>query len=127
MAKLSFIVIATAAAFAAPPAFAQFGPIFNDGPPRPPADIPQRQQQQQQQQQQFPNRNFPTNNDRFPSNDGRMRPPGDIRSDAPPEQPLPAPMSLPPSNRPGGGSIQSTPLPALPGTAGPPETGTLTP
>ncbi|HVV61270.1 MAG TPA: DUF2155 domain-containing protein [Pseudolabrys sp.] len=122
MARLSFIVAASAAAFAAAPAFAQFGPIFNDGPPRPPADVPQRQAPP------FPSRNFPTNNDRFPTDNDRMiRPPADIRPDVPPNEPLPAPMSLPPSNRPGGGSIQSQPLPALPGTAGPPQTGPLTP
>src|ERR1019366_695640 len=37
------------------------------------------------------------------------------RSDRPPAQPLPAPMSLPPSSRPGGGSIQSQPLAPPPG------------
>src|SRR6185437_7957752 len=40
--------------------------------------------------------------------------------DNPPPQPLPAPMSLPPSNRPGGGTIQSQPLPPPPGGAAAP-------
>jgi hypothetical protein len=54
--------------------------------------------------------------------DGPPRPPADVpsqppsQSDTPPAQPLPAPMSLPPSNRPGGGTIQSQPLAPPPGT-----------
>ncbi len=49
------------------------------------------------------------------------RPPADVPSqppappDLPPAQPLPAPMNLPPSSRPGGGSIQSQPLAPPPG------------
>src|SRR5207342_2768441 len=35
--------------------------------------------------------------------------------DTPPSQPLPAPMNLPPSNRPGAGAVQSQPLPPPPG------------
>jgi hypothetical protein len=49
---------------------------------------------------------------------GPPRPPADVPSappvqqrDVPPAQPLPAPMSLPPASRPGGGAIQSAPLP----------------
>jgi hypothetical protein len=48
-------------------------------------------------------------------------PPADIHGDRPPAQPLAAPMSLPPSSRPGGGTIQSQPLAPPPGVA-PPET-----
>ena len=54
--------------------------------------------------------------------DGPPRPPGNVpsappasRSDQPPAQPLPAPMSLPPSSRPGAGAIQSQPLAPPPG------------
>jgi hypothetical protein len=52
--------------------------------------------------------------------DGPPRPPGNVprappRSDEPPATPLPAPMSLPPSSRPGAGAIQSQPLAPLPG------------
>ena len=47
------------------------------------------------------------------------RQPADIRSDVPPAQPLPAPMSLPPSSRPGRGTIQSQPLAAPAGTEAP--------
>ena len=48
-------------------------------------------------------------------------PPPDIRSDQPPARPLPAPMSLPPSSRPGGGTIQSQPLAPPPGTEAAPQ------
>ncbi len=54
--------------------------------------------------------------------DDPPRPPGNVpsappapRTDAPPAQPLPAPMSLPPSSRPGAGAIQSQPLAPPPG------------
>ena len=50
---------------------------------------------------------------------GSRGPPAEIHSDVPPARPLPAPMSLPPSGRPGGGTIQSQPLAPLPGTAAP--------
>ena len=105
----------------AAPAAAQ----FNDLPPRPPADVPgappsgappppyyssqpppQRPYQQPTYQQPAAARQQP-------------RPPVDIHSDVPPSRPLPAPMSLPPSSRPGGGTIQSQPLAPLPGTAAP--------
>jgi hypothetical protein len=81
-----------AAQLAMQPAMAQFGSIFGDPPPRPPADVPGPPSSRQQ-----PPPYYPT---------GR---------DTPPSQPLPAPMSLPPSNRPGHGSIQSQPLPPPPG------------
>jgi hypothetical protein len=74
----------------AAPAFAQFGSVFSDSPPRPPADVPSAPSSRPQQG------NFP-------------------RSDQPPAQPLPAPMNLPPSSRPGAGGIQSQPLPPPPG------------
>ena len=76
-----------AAVLAASPAFAQFGSIFSDPPRRPPADVPSAP----------PPPYYPS---------GR---------DTPPSQPLPAPMNLPPSNRPGAGGIQSQPLPPPPG------------
>jgi hypothetical protein len=53
--------------------------------------------------------------------EGPPRPPADVPTappslpDVPPAQPLPAPMSLPPSSRPGGGTIQSQPLAPPPG------------
>jgi hypothetical protein len=98
----SVAFLAVAALLVASPAAAQFGSIFSDGPPRPPADVPSAP---------------------------RSRPPPDQqpyypgRADSPPQQPLPAPMSLPPSNRPGGGTIQSTPLAPPPGaqSAPPPQ------
>ena len=46
------------------------------------------------------------------------RPPADVRTgadDVPPSEPQPPPMSLPPSSRPGGGTIQSQELAPLPG------------
>src|SRR4029078_10108131 len=81
---------------------AQFGSIF--APPRPPADIPEQRQQQQrpQQQQQQQQRNFPSSRD------------------LPPAEPLPAPMNLPPSQRPGARSIEAQPLAPPPGAASAP-------
>ena len=79
----------------ATPASAQFGSIFRDEPPRPPADVPSA-----------------------PPSGG-----SNPRADEPPPQPLPAPMSLPPSSRPGGGTIQSQPLPPPPGISPAPPPG----
>ena len=131
MARIFLSTFAIAATLVAAPAFAQFGTIFDDGPPRPPADVPERNAPPP------PGRNFPTGVDRFPTGEQMQRPPQDIRSrdirsqdirsDEPPSQPQPPPMSLPPSSRPGFGGIQSEPLPALPGTAGRPQTEPLTP
>jgi len=99
--RLSVGLLAVAGLFAAAPAFAQFGSIFRDEPPRPPADVPSS-----------PPSNYPPPQQRnFPN----QRPPSDLRPDQPPAQPLPSPMSLPPSSRPGAGSIESAPLAPLPG------------
>jgi len=87
----SVVFSAIAAVLVASPAVAQFGSIFGDSPPRPPADVPSAP----------------------PA--GRAPPPYFPGRDEPPAQPLPAPMSLPPSNRPGGGTIQSQPLAPPPG------------
>jgi hypothetical protein len=76
---------------ASAPLRAQFGSIF--APPRPPADVPEQRPQQ---------RNFPSSRD------------------LPPSEPLPAPMNLPPSQRPGAGSIEAQPLAPPPGTASAP-------
>jgi hypothetical protein len=96
--RLSLCLMTIAALFCATPAFAQFGSIFRDDPPRPPADVPGA-----------PPSNIPSP-DNFPSRSD-PRPP----ADQPPAQPLPAPMSLPPSSRPGAGAIESQPLAPLPG------------
>lgn len=80
-----------------PAAHAQvFDNIFNN-PPRPPADVPEIRR--------APPPPF------FPQRD--LPPP---RSDAPPDEPLPAPMALPPQDRPGRGTIQSQELAPPPGT-----------
>jgi hypothetical protein len=89
------------AGLAASPVQAQFGSIFRDDPPRPPADVGRPPANIQP-----PPGNF--------SNRGAPRPPAELR-DEPPAQPLPAPMSLPPSSRPGVNSIESAPLAPLPG------------
>jgi hypothetical protein len=127
MARISLTVCwLVAVALLATPAFAQS--IFNDSPPRPPADVPSGPPSQpppyypSQQQQSYPSQqqqNLPRDN--------APRPPGAIRADQPPAQPLPAPMSLPPSSRPGGGNIESEPLAPLPGTATPPRPATPPP
>jgi hypothetical protein len=69
-----------------------FGAIFGNPPPRPPADVRGQPSSRQQPPPYYPS--------------GR---------DTPPTQPLPAPMSLPPSNRPGHGNIQTQPLGPPPG------------
>ena len=120
--------LALAAALVAGPAAAQFGSIFSDQPPRPPADVPtvpptyQRQPQYYPAPPQPPPTYYPSQNYPRPTPAPRPtyesqvpRPPADIRSDVPPAQPLPAPMSLPPSSRPGGGTIQSQDLAPPPG------------
>ena len=104
------------------PAFAQFTDIFNDRPPRPPGGVPRGQPAQAPYV--------------APADIGRGR---DVQSgatatqsgnwvnpDLPPAQPLPSPMNLPPSSRPGRGGIQSDELAPLPGTNAPPS-GDLTP
>jgi hypothetical protein len=99
--RFTICLLTIAALFmAATPAFAQLGSIFRDEPPRPPADVPSA-----------PPSNAPQPPPYYPN----QRSPGAVRSDQPPAQPLPAPMSLPPSSRPGGGSIQSQPLAPPPG------------
>ncbi len=108
------------AALLATPVFAQS--IFNDAPPRPPADVPNMPPAPPPPPVYYPNsppRNYP--------DDDSIRPPGAVRSDQPPTQPLPAPMSLPPANRPGGGNIQSQPLAPPPGTAPAPQATTPPP
>jgi hypothetical protein len=70
-----------------------FGSIFGNPPPRRPADVPSSRQQ--------PPPYYPS---------GR---------DNPPSQPLPAPMSLPPSNRPGYGNVRTQPLPPPGGVVAP--------
>jgi hypothetical protein len=101
------VLLAIATALAASPAAAQFGNIFSDSPPRPPADVPS------QPPSSFPDRNYPTNND-------PRRPPANVQSEQPPAVPLEAPMNLPPNRRPGNEAIQSQPLAPLQGTAAPP-------
>jgi hypothetical protein len=104
---------------AARPALAQSGSNYSDeAPPRPPADIPGAPPSPPPGN--FLNQPSPDN---FPRGTVQRRP-GIIRADQPPAQPLPAPMSLPPSSRPGGGTIQSQPLAPPPGTAPPPQAAT---
>jgi len=90
---LSIALLGIAALLLSQPAAAQFGSIFGDPAPRPPANVPGPPAGRPggPQQPYYPSR------------------------DDPPSQPLPAPMSLPPSNRPGGGNVQTQPLPPPPG------------
>jgi hypothetical protein len=92
---LTIAVLVLAAIGAMTSARAQFGSIF--GPPRPPADVPGNAAP--------PPPNFPSSRDRNRDLN---------RGDLPPDEPIPAPMNLPPSQRPGA-SIQSEPLAPPPG------------
>jgi hypothetical protein len=96
---LPTLLLVLAALGAASPAAAQFGSIFNQPPPRPPADIP----------------NAPPFERRAPPPYYPSRPPPPDDIDEPPEEPLPAPMSLPPQSRPGARGIQQQELPPPPG------------
>jgi hypothetical protein len=75
-----------------------FNNLFNIPPPRPPGDVPNARRVPPPPY--FPHRGLP--------------PP---RSDEPPEEPIPAPMNLPPRDRPNRGTIQSQDLAPPPGTA----------
>ncbi|MGN6573543.1 MAG: DUF2155 domain-containing protein [Pseudolabrys sp.] len=143
-------LLAAAALLVASPALAQFGNIFrDDGPPRPPANVPENQPYYSPQQRQLPPSQqpyYPSRGDvppppeyrqptyqqpqyQRPQNQQRPiyteepddepnapRPPGSVqRGDVPPAQPMPPPMSLPPSSRPGGGGIQTQDLAPPPG------------
>jgi len=96
---LSSSLLALAAFFVAGPAVAQFGSIFNQPPPRPPADVP----------------SAPPVDRRAPPAYYPNRVPPPDRADEPPDQPLPAPMNLPPQSRPGAAGIQQQELPPPPG------------
>jgi hypothetical protein len=99
--RLTFGVLAVAALLAGPAA-AQFGSIFNDPPPRPPADVPNAPPSERPPPPYYPtNRNAP--------------PPRQERADEPPAAPLPPPMDLPPTSRPDRGAIQQQALPPPPG------------
>lgn len=111
--RLTVFALTIAVMVAAPPALAQFGGIFSDSPPRPPADVPNRPPSNVPGQQ-------PGN---FPTNRAAPRP----QFDEPPARPLPSPMSLPPSSRPGGGTIQSQELPPPPGASAAPPAAPLQP
>ena len=128
MARIPLIAcwLVFAALPAIPAAHAQS--IFSDSPPRPPADVPNVPPAPTYPSQ-YPNQ-YPQYPAQQPGGFQRgtpPRPPGAIRADEPPAQPLPAPMSLPPASRPGGGTIESEPLAPLPGTAPAPRPATLSP
>jgi hypothetical protein len=97
--RLSSSLVVLAAFLAAGPAAGQFGSIFNEPPPRPPADVP----------------SAPPSDRRAPPPYYPSRGQPQQRSDEPPAEPLPAPMSLPPQSRPNGGTIQQQELPPPPG------------
>ena len=98
---VSTSLLVLAALIVAGPAAAQFGSIFNQPPPRPPADVPSAPP--------YP----PADRRAPPPYYPNRQPPSD--PDEPPQEPLPAPMSLPPQNRPGAGGIQRQELPPPPG------------
>jgi hypothetical protein len=116
---VSAILLAIATALAATSAAAQFGNVFSDSPPRPPADVPSQPPSNYPAQppSNYPDRNFPSRN--YPTGNDTLRPPANVRSDEAPAAPLQPPMSLPPSARPSVEPIQSVPLAPLQGTAAP--------
>jgi hypothetical protein len=137
--RLSVCILAIAAMSAAGPALAQFGSIFTDEPPRPPANVPSGPPDYRsgppyysdqpppppQQRPYYPSRNDQRQQVQQPyygedDDDDSLRPPRGMRSDQPPPEPLPAPMNLPPSSRPGAGGIQTQDLAPPPGTEAPP-------
>src|SRR6185437_13051437 len=96
----TFVTTLLLALLAAAPARAQFGTIFNDGPPRPPGDIPNAPPSNQQFPPYYPNRS-----DRPPPPD-RDEPPAPAQRDvnAPPAPAAPlneAQPGAPPSTLPG--------------------------
>lgn len=121
--KLSLGLLTLAALLLAGPAFAQFGNIFRDEPPRPPADVPAQPPLGGPggQPRYYPNRDDPPNlpPQNYPQQNYPQQNYPQRQADTPPPQPLPAPMNLPPRNRPGGGTIQSQDLAPPPGTAQP--------
>jgi hypothetical protein len=104
-------MLAVAALCAAAPAYAQFGSIFRDDAPRPPADVPNAPPSDIAP----PPDNYRRYQQQRPPADTRQNMRQDMRPDLPPAQPLPAPMNLPPSSRPGANTIESAPLAPLPG------------
>jgi len=129
--RLSVCIFAIATLAAVTPAAAQFGNIFSDRPPRPPADVPGPRddrypapiyrEEEEDEPAPPPSRQAP-----YYSNQP-SRTPAVARPDVPPAQPLPAPMALPPSSRPGGGTIQSQDLAPPPGTTMAPLPGQVRP
>ena len=140
--KIFHFVLVAGAVMAATPALAQFGSIFRDNdPPRPPADVPNVPSGNNAPPYYAPSQPPPPPPTYYPSQDDRRyypsgqqvqqptyqqrqfdpnapRPPADVRTgadDVPPSEPQPPPMSLPPSSRPGGGTIQSQDLAPPPG------------
>ncbi len=116
------------------PAHAQFDSIFGNGPPRPPADVPEGRRQPPPRyypnQQPYPRYRQPEERDYpppasqwhnpdldYPAAQRQPGPPTQQSRDEPPAQPMPAPMSLPPAARPGGGTIEAQPLAPPPGAA----------
>jgi hypothetical protein len=135
----NLVLIAATALLAGDPARAQFESIFGNGPPRPPADVPAypNQRDYPRYEPSYPpdraapgQRRTPApsewrNPDLYPQSPRQpasLPQPSGGRSDEPPAEPLPAPMSLPPSSRPGAGGVQSQDLPPPPGaTVAPPQ------
>jgi hypothetical protein len=99
---VSTSLLVLAALLVAGPAAAQFGSIFNQ-PPRPPADVPNAPPPYPPAERRAPPPYYPS------------REPPPIYRDEPPDEPLPAPMNLPPQSRPGAGSIEQQTLPPPPG------------
>jgi hypothetical protein len=100
---MSMLMLAAGLSLAAVPAFGQFGTIFRDDFPRPPADIPDR----------------PSGPPNFPPPIQRDYPPARMPQRM--EPPPPARATLPPGSGPRDGGIRSQPLPPPPGGSAAPQ------
>jgi hypothetical protein len=106
MGRIAALLVVFAAAFAVAPAEAQFGTIFSDSPPRPPADVPNGAFPPQPPPVQYPGQQYsPPSQYPVPQNPA-ARPPTSIQA-----QPLPPPPGASQAPPP---AARNTPAPANP-------------
>ena len=118
MVRIAALLLVIGGALAAGPAAAQFGNIFGDTPPRPPADIPNGPFPQQPPPPEYPDQAPPP----YPSQVAPAYPAAPALPPAIEAQPLPPPpgASVAPVSRPGEAYPQRPLVPAGPALAAPP-------